>query len=112
MSIFRKILRDRAGNVAVGFGMALLPLAALAGAAIDYSRATATKEQLQATTDSAALTAARLSSSSDNQRVTIAKSFFPANGAATDPGATVSVSKGTVTIDATRTYRTSFMNIV
>src|SRR4051794_34423785 len=112
MGVFQKFPQDQAGNVAISFALVLLPLTALAGAAIDYSRATATKEQLQATTDSAALTAARLSSSSDNQRVTIAKSFFPANGAATDPGATVTVSKGTVTIDATRPYRPSFMNIV
>jgi Flp pilus assembly protein TadG len=114
MSTFRKFLRDRGGNVAVGFGMALLPLAALAGAAIDYSRATTTKEQLQATTDSAALSAARLASSSDAQRVGIAQSFFPPSGVTSDPGPAVSVSasKGVVTINATKSYKTSFMNIV
>jgi Flp pilus assembly protein TadG len=112
MSPSRTFRRDRSGNVAIDFALALIPLATLSGAAIDYTRATATREQLQAKADSAALNAARLTSSSDNQRIAIARSFFPSSKLTTDPEAAISVSKGTVTIEATKVYKTSFMNIV
>jgi len=38
MTTLKRFLRDRNGNMAVVFGLSLLPLAAAAGAALDYSR--------------------------------------------------------------------------
>ena len=48
---------DRRGNVAMLFGLLALPIFGLVGTAIDYSRAVAMKQELQATLDAAALAA-------------------------------------------------------
>ena len=47
--------RARAGNVAITFAFASLPVIGLVGAAVDYSRANAVKASLQTTLDSVAL---------------------------------------------------------
>ncbi len=51
----KRFLRERQGNVAITFAIAVIPLLAFIGAAIDYSRANAVKVQLQAALDSTAL---------------------------------------------------------
>src|SRR5262245_55427625 len=52
---WRAFCADRGGNVAIIFGLALLPILGFVGAAIDYSRANAARVQLQAAVDSTAL---------------------------------------------------------
>jgi hypothetical protein len=47
--------RNTAGNVVVAFAIAVVPIVGLAGAAVDYSRATELKASLQAAVDAAAL---------------------------------------------------------
>jgi Flp pilus assembly protein TadG len=47
--------RERGGNVAITFAIAVIPLLTFIGAAIDYSRANAVRVQLQAALDSTAL---------------------------------------------------------
>jgi Flp pilus assembly protein TadG len=55
----RRMLRDfgaaRAGNVAVTFALAAIPVVGFVGAAVDYSRANDMKAKLQAAVDSTAL---------------------------------------------------------
>ncbi|MEA1831187.1 pilus assembly protein [Methylobacterium durans] len=46
---------DQRGNIAIMFGLSLLPVLALSGAAIDYSQATTLRARLQAATDATAL---------------------------------------------------------
>jgi hypothetical protein len=53
--------RNRNGGVAVIFGLALVPLAGLMGAALDYSRAANAKTTAQASVDSAVIAASVLS---------------------------------------------------
>jgi Flp pilus assembly protein TadG len=48
--------RDRRGNVAPIFAIAMLPIVALTGTAIDYSRANAARTEMQAALDATALT--------------------------------------------------------
>jgi Flp pilus assembly protein TadG len=64
------------GNVAVLFALAAVPLVAAAGAAVDYSRANATKEDAQAALDSALLAGAKDGSSA---WTTTAATVFNAN---------------------------------
>ena len=52
---WRALLRDRRANVALTFGIAFIPVVALVGAAVDYSRANSAKVALQAALDSTAL---------------------------------------------------------
>lgn len=51
----RRFGRDAGGNTAVAFALALLPLGAVAGAAVDYARAAETRAKLQAIVDAAVL---------------------------------------------------------
>jgi Flp pilus assembly protein TadG len=59
VSLLRRFGQDRSGNVIMLFGLALIPILGLAGAAIDYARATTARAELNAAVDSAALMAAR-----------------------------------------------------
>jgi Flp pilus assembly protein TadG len=54
--------RDRRGNVAVIFAIALLPLLAFVGVAIDYSMASRARAKLQAAADAASVAALSLTS--------------------------------------------------
>jgi Flp pilus assembly protein TadG len=56
MNRFRK---DQRGNIAVTFGIVLVPLLAFMGAAIDYSRAVRARASMQSTLDSVALMVAK-----------------------------------------------------
>jgi Flp pilus assembly protein TadG len=55
----RRFVRDRRGNIAVTFAIALLPILAFVGAGIDYSRANAARSSMQAALDSTALMLSR-----------------------------------------------------
>jgi Flp pilus assembly protein TadG len=56
-----QFVQNRDGNVAMLFGLALLPIMATTGAAIDYSRASDARTQLQNAIDSTALAVAKTS---------------------------------------------------
>lgn len=51
----RRFGADAGGNAAVAFAVALIPLGAVAGAAVDYARAAETRAKLQAIVDAAVL---------------------------------------------------------
>ena len=76
MALLRRFGHDRSGNVASTFALSILPLVGLAGAAVDYSRATKLQSNLQQITDAAALSAAAAKASSSDARVNVALGFF------------------------------------
>ena len=55
----RRFARDRRGNIAVIFAIALVPILAFVGAAVDYSRANAARSSMQGALDSTALMLSR-----------------------------------------------------
>lgn len=59
----RGLLRSDSGNVAIVFSVLLVPVVALIGAALDYSRASSAKAAMQAALDATALNLARESGS-------------------------------------------------
>src|SRR5712691_3683315 len=71
-------LRDRlqafrsaqGGNVAIIFGLALIPIFGIAGAAVDYGRANSVKSAMQAALDSAALTLSKEAATLTSDQVT------------------------------------------
>ncbi len=76
----RAFARAREGNVAVIFAIALVPVVAAAGAAVDYSRANSVKADLQAALDSTALMLSKeAASDTTNQLQTNALAYFTAN---------------------------------
>ena len=100
------------GNVGMVFALSLLPVVGMAGGALDYTRATTTRQKLQAATDMAALGAATANSvSSDAQRIALAQSLFKANDTS---GAAVSASVAgdKVTVVADARVKTTLMSVM
>ncbi len=100
------------GNIGMVFALSLLPVVGMAGGALDYTRATTTRQKLQAATDMAALGAATANSvSSDAQRIALAQSLFKANDTS---GATVSASVAgdKVTVVADARVKTTLMSVM
>jgi Flp pilus assembly protein TadG len=81
----REFGRARGGNITLTFGLALIPMAGLAGSAIDYSRGNSVKAAMQAAADATALAlskdAANLTTSQINSKAT---SYFNALFTRTD----------------------------
>ncbi len=71
--------RNRSGNVALIFGIAVIPLVLAVGVAVDYSRAAGVHDHLQDIADAAALAGAR-EHSDDLAHVTqVARAYFDAH---------------------------------
>lgn len=71
--------RGRSGNVAVIFGLAIIPVVGAAGAAIDYSMASANRTSIQKALDATALGLAKLMPLSQSQLNTKGWEIFAAN---------------------------------
>jgi Flp pilus assembly protein TadG len=71
----RSFWSDQRGNIGVIFALALLPVLMLVGAAVDYSRASAIRTQLQAAMDAAVLAGAARST----DQTATARSVFSAH---------------------------------
>jgi Flp pilus assembly protein TadG len=81
--VLRRFVSDRSGATAVIFGLALIPIALATGAAVDYSRASATRTELQKALD-AALLAGAIEAAKGTAATAIppfVKNFFQANSA-------------------------------
>lgn len=94
------------GNIAVTFGIALLPILCFIGAAIDYTRASAARTSMQAALDSTVLMVAKDLSAgtiSTSQVNTAAQNYF--SGLYTNKDAKASCSGGTC-VTATYTAAT------
>ena len=76
---FSRFLSDRRGNILPMFGLTLIPLVGLIGAAVDYSRANAIKAAIQASLDATALAmASKAPSLSATDLTTQAQAYFDA----------------------------------
>lgn len=74
-----EFLRDRRGNVAPIFALAIVPIIGLVGAAIDYSRASAARAELQSALDATALMLSKESTGqTDEQLTSKADAYFRA----------------------------------
>jgi len=71
--------RATAGNIGLAFGIALLPIAIIVGATLDYQRAANAKIRLQAAVDEAALLVAKNTSVTQTARQQLAQSSVLAN---------------------------------
>ena len=117
--LLHRFLKDRRGNVASMFALAVIPVIGLVGAAVDYSRANAIRSSLQAAIDATALAMAKLAptlTQAQLQEKTTA--YF--NALFNQPGAknivvtpAYTTSGGTqLTLTASGTMSTSFMGLV
>ena len=105
--------RDDRGTIAVIFAVALIPVMGLAGAAIDYGRATQTRGKLQAAVDAAAIAALTMKASTDSQRRTNATLVFEANKpAGVSSAVTVDANNKVATVSASSSIETSLLKVL
>lgn len=75
----RQFRRDASGNVAMLFGLALIPILIGAGVAVDYGRALIVRERMADAADAAALAIGSWPGLSEAELKTKAQQFFDAN---------------------------------
>lgn len=113
----RSLWRDERGNMAMLFGLVMIPIIGIVGLAVDTARAYAVQEQLQAGLDAASLAGGRYYSLPE--RDAIIQDYFDQNWDATRYGATVSPltitpdnATGTLTIAAEATFSPIFVKFL
>lgn len=114
---WRHFLRDRGGNVAMIFGLALIPLAVAAGSGIDFSRALLVRSRLAEALDAAGLAVGASQGLTQTQMQALAQNYFDANytaGNSFGVPAPVSITFGNqqVSLSASVQMPTTLMNIV
>ena len=108
----------RDGNVAVIFSLALIPMIGLAGAALDYSRASRVRTSMQQVLDATALMLAKNAGNQTSaQMQTLGRQYFKAQFTVTDVKSSkiaVAYSQGdsTVQVTGTAAITTSFLRIL
>lgn len=118
--LWRQWCDAREGNVTILFAFALIPVFALTGAAIDYSRATAIRTSMQAAADSAALAvsldATKLSKTEITSKATAHfLASFDRPELPTPPTVTAdydNTNGSTLKVTATAFMPTSFMGVI
>ncbi len=115
----RRFAGARDGNTVITFVFAFIPLMALTGAAVDYSRANQLQTAMQAAADTTALMVAQNAASSTATAVqTTTNNYYRAlfsNAAAQNlqvVGTYSSTNGSTVVVTATASYKTAFMGLV
>ena len=117
--ILRRLPGDRRGNTMAISAIALIPLIAMIGSAVDVSRAYMAKSRLQSSCDSAALAARRVMKNDDldNDVVSTGKKYFRFNfpnrmfGTASFEPAVMKPETGVVRVSAKTTIPNIFMQI-
>ena len=109
---FSRLSSDERGNVAIFFGMTIIPAVVLVGGAIDFSRAHHKQQKIQTAADAAVLAAAGMPYGTTNQaRQAMAKSVFSANTAGMSITPNATASNTTVSISATTAVPTAFLGL-
>lgn len=119
MSLLSRFGKDTSGNVAVMFGFIALPMIGIAGASVDYARASSAKASLNAAVDSAALMVARDATKLTDAQLNIrAEALIRANLAGNSDAKlgtyTVAINRTarTVNVTATTTVETSLTKVI
>ncbi|HEY8564960.1 MAG TPA: pilus assembly protein TadG-related protein [Beijerinckiaceae bacterium] len=112
MRTFRQFGRDRDGNVAVVFALMLLPVVAMAGFALDYTRATQARSSLQMAADTAAIAAVSAYVPSNQQREAIARSTFRGMAQDAPPNVTVNATAQRAVVVANARVKPAVIGIV
>jgi Flp pilus assembly protein TadG len=116
MLLLKRFQRDESASTAIIFGLALIPVMAAMGAALDYTRAATVRTALQAAVDAAALAAAKdTARSGDRQTAERARAVFGANFNRKDssqPAVAVQRNDKTIRVTARAEVKTSIMSIM
>lgn len=128
MQRLRNFWRNERGNTAIIFGLAVIPLLALGGGAVDFAQRARVRGELQSASDTAALAAARLVQTEQMQRdsnwetnweairrraeATARNLLAAAVKGATAPTFNIDISEEGVTIAAQYDMKTSFLGVI
>ena len=111
----RSFARNKAGNVAVLFGLALIPIVIGVGAAIDYGRALVVRDHMADAADAAALAIASWPGLTQAQQTAKAQQFFTANYPPTKLGTVgtlnVAFAGDNINVSVSGTVQTTFMKL-
>ncbi len=106
---------DKRGNIAMIFGLAVIPMVTAAGVGIDLSRAYMVKQRLGHALDAAALAVGTATDKSGDELDALAQSYFDANYPAAELGVagelTLTVTDGVISMAAAAKVDTAMMNI-
>jgi len=111
-----RFLGDGRGNIAILFGLSFVPIMFLAGAAVDYGRASALRARLQNAVDGTALALCQTSLATtpaalEDQAAKLIAAYMPEGAALTAPLA-ISANPRIITVKAGATYRTAFASLL
>jgi len=113
----REFAVSKGGNVAMMWGLALIPLALAAGAGLDYARAVVVRSNMSEAIDAAALAVGGTNGLTTAQQATLAQQYFNANYKAdssygTPAALTVTPSGQSIIISATDQMPTTLLSAV
>lgn len=112
----RTLARDVRGNAVMMMSFAAIPVLAMTGVGIDYSRAYFVQQRLSHAIDSAALAVGTAQNKTEAELTQIAQSYFNANYPAAELGVpgnlNVTFGNDTVGISATASVHTTLMGLV
>ena len=119
-SLLRGFFAARGGNVAMMFGIALVPITIAAGAGLDYARGAVVRSQMSTALDAAALAVGSTTGLNQQTAEALARKYFEANysGDKTNGTPTVTIgsggfnSSGSVKIDVTYNLPTTLLKVV
>ncbi len=109
----RTFSKDERGNVAIIFGLTVLPAVLMIGGGIDFSNAFREKQRMQAAADAAVLAATGMPyGTSNGARQTLANSVFAANTTGMGLTPNTLASGNSVTISVSKAVPTAFLGLV
>jgi Flp pilus assembly protein TadG len=119
-NLLRSFISSHRGNVAMMFGIALVPITIAAGVGLDYARGALVRSQMSDALDTAALAVGSTTGLTRETAEALAKKYFDANYAGDTSNGTPTVSIGTggytstgsVKIDASYNLPTTLLKIV
>jgi Flp pilus assembly protein TadG len=119
-NLLRDFITSRRGNVAMMFGIALVPMTIAAGAGLDYARGALVRSQMSDALDAAALAVGSTTGLTKETAEALAQKYFDANyaGDKSNGKPTVSIgtggftSTGSVKVDASYNLPTTLLKIV
>ena len=114
--LWRRWMKQEAGNVAIIFALAIVPIMGGVGASVDISRAYVVKSRLNQALDAAGLAVGSLVGLSDAELTAKAQAFFDANYPASKLGVTAAIAiqqlDGVVVIEGTAKVQTVMVNFI
>ena len=115
LNLLQFFVGNRSGNVAIQFGLLLIPVVGVIGGSVDFSRHLSAQTEVQFALDNAVLAAARHIELSDAERKTLASDVFDAglssNGRFDNVTLTMTISEGGAAATADASMKTTLMHV-